>query len=205
MSLCYLYIAYLFCSGIFVWQGHINLYFVRPNFSCSVPLISEGQVRSQLVLHWHCKLMHNSGCTIYEDEWHTWIKLLLLHINNHFPEVIILGVWNVCWYGENVMLCFNAMSCNVPLEGLLSFSHRELRYKPVEKNQIQKWYQVRNMFRKSIRIWRRENNLCFWKLPKFLPIQNKKLQANTMLIQMRIRHCYCDTGAFRLERSIVLD
>lgn len=92
--------------------------------------------------------MHNSGCTIYEDEWHTWIKLLLLHINNHFPEVIILGVWNVCWYGENVMLCFNAMSCNVPLEGLLSFSHRELRYKPVEKNQIQKWYQVRNMLKK---------------------------------------------------------
>lgn len=80
--------------------------------------------------------MHNSGCTIYEDEWHTWIKLLLLHINNHFPEVIILGVWNVCWYGENVMLCFNAMSCNVPLEGYLSLSHRELRYtgKPVEKN-----------------------------------------------------------------------
>lgn len=34
---------------------------------------------------------------------------------------------------------------------------------------------------------------------------HKKLQANTMLIQMRIRHCYCDTGASRLERSIVLD
>lgn len=134
-------VSVLFVHSLFIlfWyfcmtRSYIYIYFVRPNFSCSVPLISEGQVRSQLVLHWHCKLMHNSGCTIYEDEWHTWIKLLLLHINNHFPEVIILGVWNVCWYGENVMLCFNAMSCNVPLEGLLSFSHRELRYKPVEKN-----------------------------------------------------------------------
>lgn len=40
------------------------------------------------------------------------------------------------------------MSCNVPLEGLLSFSHRELRYKPMGKNQIQKWYEVRNMLKK---------------------------------------------------------
>lgn len=68
-----------------------------------------------------------SWCTIQGVQFmkmsglHTWIKLLLLHINNHFPEVIILGVWNVCWYGENVMLCFNAMSCNVPLEGFVIF------------------------------------------------------------------------------------
>lgn len=25
LSLCYLYIAYLFCSDIFVWRGHINI------------------------------------------------------------------------------------------------------------------------------------------------------------------------------------
>lgn len=63
-----------------------------------------------------------------------WIKLFLLYINNYFLEVIILGVWNVCWYGENMMLCFNVMLCNVLLVDLLFFFYRELRYKLVEKN-----------------------------------------------------------------------